>query len=104
MRRLVAVSAFVLIGLGVGGQVSAAEPEGPSGSTFNGTTVTCGHDNTFLDAPVVVYNGRNGLEVCSDEANTRAWVQSNYKKPIFLPDYVHADVYGTHAAHVDLPF
>jgi hypothetical protein len=104
MRRLIAVGAFVALGLGVTGSAMAAEPVGPSGSTFDGTTVTCGHTNTFLDAPVVVYNGYNGLEVCSDTLNTRAWVQSNYVQPIFLPDYVHADVYGTHALHLDLPF
>ncbi len=103
MRRLIAVSAFVALGLGVSGTALAAEPVGPSGSVFT-DAVHCGHTNTFLDAPVVVYNGYNGLEVCADALNTRAWVQSNYVQPIFLPDYVHADVYGTHVIHLDLPF
>jgi hypothetical protein len=103
MRRVVAVAAFAALAFGVGGQAFAAEPVGPSGSTFGGTVV-CGHDNTFLDAPVVVYNGYNGLEVCSDELGTRAIVQSNYVQPIFLPDYVHADAGNTHVIHLDLPF
>jgi hypothetical protein len=101
MRKVIAVAAFVLVSIGVAGP-ALADPVGPSGSTFNGVIV-CGHTDTFLDAPVVVYNGYNGLEVCADGV-ARAWVQSNYQQPIFLPDYVHADVASSHVLHLDLPF
>ena len=104
MRRFIAVTALVVAALGSAQVAIAQEPVGPSGSTFDGTTVTCGHENTLIDDPFVLRNGYNGLEICSDDLNSRVFIASNQKGPIYLPDYAHADLGGSHVAHIDLPF
>jgi hypothetical protein len=103
MRRLVAIAAFVLLGVGVGATALAAEPVGPSGSTFDGAVV-CGTNHNFLQAPIVVHNDTEGAEVCSNELGTRVILQSNKRPtigPLHGPAYLHADVYNTHV--LDLP-
>jgi hypothetical protein len=91
----------------MGGPVLAHAVSGPSGSTWSGGQVTCGHKETIIDSPIVVYNGFRGAEVCS-EAVGRVWVQSNRGNPIALPDYIHNDwdddFVLTGQGHIDLPF
>jgi len=57
---------------------------GPSGSTFAGGQVTCGHTNTFLDSPIVVYNDGRGAEVCSDSGPVQGRVMVTAYSPGFL--------------------
>ena len=109
MRKLVAVLVGIVMSVGAGGIASALT--GPSGSQFSGGQVHCGHSQTFLDSPVVLYNGYRGLEVCS-EAVGRAFLKSDWDKPtngdINLPDFIHWDwdddfiIHGS--GYIELPF
>ena len=104
MRRFIAALCIAAPVIGLAGTAIAAEPVGTSGSTFT-DKVRCGHTNTFIDSgALTVANYYDGLEVCSSALGSRAFIQSNYKKPIYLPSYVHADVLNTHVLHLPLPF
>ncbi len=112
MRKLVAVVAFVAMGIGMTGTAVADDRRGPSASQAPNADVQCGHFNTILDAPVVVYNGFAGLEVCHDSIG-RAFIMSNWEDPnrgaIYLPNYVHVDfdrefLIAGNEFHLELPF
>jgi hypothetical protein len=92
LRRSIVVIAAFLLGLGFAAPAFAAPGDtGPSGSTFTDGQVTCGHDNTFLDAPIVAYNGGRGAEVCSDSGPVQGRVIARHTVGFFTIDYVEVD-------------
>jgi hypothetical protein len=116
MRKFLIVASLVGLVLGMAG-TATADYEGPTGSDFDGTNVTCGHHpDNFLQEPVAAYSSERGLEVCADgglgDIQFRAFVDSNEIPPIYLPDRVHADVDndmplfegGQHILDYDFPF
>lgn len=92
MRRLVVVLAAALLGVGVVAPAFAdTGPVGPSGSTFVDNQTTCGHEHTFLDSPIVVYNDGKGAEVCSDSAPVQGRVIARHTTGFLKIDYVEID-------------
>src|ERR1041385_6091776 len=86
LRRLLVVATALLVGFGFAAPAFAAGTPGdtgPSGSTFTGGQVTCGHTNTSLDSPVVVYNGGRGAEVCSDSGPVQGRVIARHTVGFF---------------------
>jgi hypothetical protein len=66
--------------------------EGPSGSTFTGGNVVCGHTNTFLDSPIVVYNDGRGAEVCADSTPIQGRIiVAHYTPGLLSIDFVEVD-------------
>jgi hypothetical protein len=95
LRRLLTIAATVLLAGGLSAPAFAAFAPGgpgPSGSTFSGNQVTCGHDNTFLDSPIVVYNDGRGAEVCSDSGPIQGRViVAHYSTGLLKIDFVEID-------------
>jgi hypothetical protein len=94
MRRGLAIVAIAVMSLGMGGVALAEEfePEGGSGSTFDGSQVTCGEGNTFIpDDPIVVYNDGRGVEVCSDSAPVQGRVIAYHSSGLLTIDFIHVD-------------
>jgi len=94
LRKVLVVVAGLVLALGLAVPAFAAGTPGdtgPSGSTFTGGQVTCGHTNTFLNAPVVVYNGGRGAEVCSDSGPVQGRVIARHTVGFFTIDYVEID-------------
>ncbi len=97
MRRSLLVAMIALLPLALGGAANAFPQSGPpggSGSTFVNGVITCGHTNTFLDAPVVVYNDGQGVEVCSDSGPVQGRVGAfhDLSATPFTIQYIYVDV------------
>jgi hypothetical protein len=92
---MVAIATLALALAGFSGVAHAAdpEPEGSSGSTFVDGQVTCGTHNTFIDDPITIHNGDQGLEVCSDElpVQGRVFIWHQPGSTFFRLEFLHID-------------